>query len=66
MWQGYHAADLPRIAREAAAAIPLGRVAASEEIARAALFLASPAAAYITGTTLIVDGGLLSRIATNY
>ena len=40
--------------------IPLGRVAQPEEIAPAVLFLCSPAAAYVTGTTLAVDGGYLS------
>ncbi len=44
-------------------AIPLGRVGQPEDIARAVWFLASPAAAYITGTSLVVDGGLLSRLA---
>ncbi len=39
--------------------IPLGRVGAPEEIAEAVAFLASPAAAYITGHTLRVNGGLL-------
>ena len=38
--------------------IPLGRLATPEEIAPAILFLAAPGAAYVTGTTLHVDGGL--------
>ena len=37
--------------------IPLGRVASPDEIARPAVFLASPDARYITGVSLIVDGG---------
>jgi 3-oxoacyl-[acyl-carrier protein] reductase len=38
--------------------IPLGRLGAPEEIAYAVAFLASPQAAYITGTTLHVNGGM--------
>jgi NAD(P)-dependent dehydrogenase (short-subunit alcohol dehydrogenase family) len=37
--------------------IPLGRYGTVEEIGQAAAFLASPLAAYITGTVLVVDGG---------
>ncbi len=41
--------------------IPMGRLARPEEVARAVLFLASDFAAYITGTSLAVDGGLLAQ-----
>jgi len=40
--------------------IPLGRHAAPEEIAEAFFYLASPAAAFFTGQTLILDGGELA------
>jgi 3-oxoacyl-[acyl-carrier protein] reductase len=39
-------------------AIPLGRMGTPQDMAGAALFLASPLAAYVVGQTLIVDGGL--------
>ncbi len=42
---------------KAVATIPMGRMGTPEEFARAAVFLASPAAAYIHGVTLMVDGG---------
>ena len=45
------------IAAEMQEEIPMQRFAAAAEIAAAATFLASPAAAYITGTNLTVDGG---------
>ena len=46
--------------RTEAARRPLGRVGTVEEIARAALYLASDASQFTTGTTLVVDGGGLA------
>jgi 3-oxoacyl-[acyl-carrier protein] reductase len=52
--------DLPEAQRQALLqGIPLGRLGAAEEIAGAVAFLASPSAAYITGQTIHVNGGML-------
>ena len=40
-------------------AIPLGRLGNPRDVANAFLFLASDDASYITGTTIVVDGGQL-------
>ena len=45
-------------AGDASAAIPAGRMGTAEEVGAAVAFLASAQAGYITGTTLLVDGGL--------
>jgi NAD(P)-dependent dehydrogenase (short-subunit alcohol dehydrogenase family) len=38
-------------------AIPMGRPGQPEELAPAAVFLASEASSYVTGTTIVIDGG---------
>jgi NAD(P)-dependent dehydrogenase (short-subunit alcohol dehydrogenase family) len=45
-----------------AAAHPIKRIAQAEEIASAALFLCSDEASFVTGSTLYIDGGVLSRL----
>jgi NAD(P)-dependent dehydrogenase (short-subunit alcohol dehydrogenase family) len=40
---------------------PIGRMGSPEEIAAAALYLCSDEAAYVTGTGLVIDGGLMAR-----
>ncbi len=52
--------DDPQAAAEVAEAVPLGRLGTPQDIAHAVLFLLSDAASYITGTELIVDGGLMA------
>jgi len=44
--------------------IPMGRLAEADEIARAALYLASPESSYVTGTTFMVDGGITAAYVT--
>jgi NAD(P)-dependent dehydrogenase (short-subunit alcohol dehydrogenase family) len=44
--------------------VPMGRFARAEEIAAAALFLASDESSYVTASTFLVDGGLSGAYVT--
>ncbi|MGF1669905.1 MAG: SDR family oxidoreductase, partial [Balneolaceae bacterium] len=44
--------------------IPMGRFGQAKEVARAALFLASDDSSYVTGTELLVDGGITAAYVT--
>jgi NAD(P)-dependent dehydrogenase (short-subunit alcohol dehydrogenase family) len=52
------AAELQRLC----ALYPLGRIASPEDVANAAVFLASDESTFITGTDLLIDGGLLAKV----
>lgn len=52
-----HIVDNPRERQAILARIPLGRLGTPADVAAVALFLASPAAAYLTGQVIFVDGG---------
>jgi gluconate 5-dehydrogenase len=54
--------DDPKIGPPYARRVPLGRWGRPEEIAGAAVFLASDAASYVNGHTLIVDGGVSATL----
>lgn len=63
LWDEYlrHSADPKAVADQTTALHPLGRRGVPCDVSEAALFLASDSSAFITGTDLIVDGGLTIR-----
>jgi NAD(P)-dependent dehydrogenase (short-subunit alcohol dehydrogenase family) len=64
LWEGLSDAERIEVAPIVAAAAPLNKIGTPEEIAQVALFLATDASSFMTGAPVLVDGGLLTRIAT--
>jgi 3-oxoacyl-[acyl-carrier protein] reductase len=52
----------PEFFKKALSRNPTGRCASPQDVANAAVFLASPAASYITGVNLLVDGAIANRV----
>ena len=61
MWANVPAGEVGAVRETVAREVPLGRLAAAEEPARAALWLLSDEAAYVTGAQLACDGGVLAK-----
>jgi len=55
------AIDDPKVLKEQTASIPMKRAAQPSEIGRLAVFLASDDAAYVTGSSYVIDGGLMQN-----
>jgi NAD(P)-dependent dehydrogenase (short-subunit alcohol dehydrogenase family) len=53
---------MPDFFKATEAGFALGRFGTPEEVAKAVVFLASPASAYTTGTNLVIDGGYTKRV----
>ena len=65
MWAAVPDARRARMRAQIAAEVPLGRLADPEEPARAALWLLSDEASFVTGSHLICDGGVLAKASVS-
>ncbi len=61
MWANVSAADVGSMRAVICGEVPLGRLAAPEEPARAVLWLLSAESSYVTGSHLVCDGGILAK-----
>ena len=59
---GQRKREAPEVFDWALGSNPMGRMGTPEEVASAAVFLASPTASFITGANLVIDGGLTRRV----
>lgn len=59
----YAGGDVEKMLEVRAAQCPMGRMGDAWDVARAALFLASDEAGYITATELVVDGGITAKVS---
>ncbi|HEV2127554.1 MAG TPA: SDR family oxidoreductase [Thermomicrobiales bacterium] len=59
--QRYHTGEIEETRRQLHARQPLGRMGRPDEIAPLALYLASDESAYVTGSQMVIDGGLTAR-----
>ena len=53
---------MPDMFKQAMSRNPTGRMATPQDIANAAVFLASPASSFTTGSNLVVDGAISRRV----
>jgi NAD(P)-dependent dehydrogenase (short-subunit alcohol dehydrogenase family) len=61
VWRSVAPEQLATVRAEAAEEVPLGRIADPSEIASVIVFLCSDAASFVTGASVVVDGGALAR-----
>lgn len=66
VWQNLPTGQIAAAKRAAATEIPLGFVAAPSDIASVVAFLLSDEARFITGQSIVIDGGTLAKIAASY
>lgn len=61
----YHQGDYEALVKKRGKGVPMGHQGTSDNVAHANLFLLSDSASYITGTSLVVDGGA-TAVVCNY
>jgi NAD(P)-dependent dehydrogenase (short-subunit alcohol dehydrogenase family) len=61
MWANVPDAEVPKVREVITSEVPLGRLAKPLEPARAAVWLLSDDASYVTGSQLVCDGGILAK-----